>query len=131
MACVYNRERVTLDIAFILVRASDKRVAKEEEYSDSEDEGDNRKDGRSHKELPLKKKQRLIKDDLGKRPTPSPTPPPPVEETKPTPVATTAVTATTIEPAVDITNITETAPAETVMDTADTIDDNTATPIER
>lgn len=33
----------------ISLRASDKRVAKDEEFSDSEDEGDDRRDVRSHK----------------------------------------------------------------------------------
>ena len=33
----------------ISLRAADKRVAKDEEFSDSEDEGDDRRDVRSHK----------------------------------------------------------------------------------
>ena len=34
---------------FILVRASDKRIANEGEYSDSEDEGEGRRDEKNHK----------------------------------------------------------------------------------
>ena len=49
-------------------------MVKEEEFSDSEDEGDGRKDSRSYKEPSLKKRPRLNKDDLGKHATPSPPP---------------------------------------------------------
>ena len=41
---------------FYIEQARDKRVARDDEYSDSEDEGDNRKDTKSFKEPPAKKK---------------------------------------------------------------------------
>lgn len=59
---------------FFSERNRDIKIARDNEYSDSEDEGDNRKDGRSYKEAAPKKKPRLTKDDLGKRHTPSPAP---------------------------------------------------------
>ena len=48
----------TLTIFYSLVRQTDKRIACEEEYSDSEDEDGDRKDRRDHK----KKKQKENED---------------------------------------------------------------------
>ena len=55
-------------------RTRDKRIARDDEYSDSEDEGDGRKDSRSYKEPIIRKRPRLTKEDYGKKPSPSPTP---------------------------------------------------------
>ncbi|RWS30073.1 Histone deacetylase 2-like protein [Leptotrombidium deliense] len=46
----------------ISIRASEKRIAKDEEFSDSEDEGDNRRDVRSHKSKPKRSK---VDNDVG------------------------------------------------------------------
>lgn len=48
----------------ISIRASEKRIAKDEEFSDSEDEGDNRKDIRNHK--PSKPKRAKVDGETPK-----------------------------------------------------------------
>ncbi|XP_015783714.2 histone deacetylase 2-like [Tetranychus urticae] len=50
----------------ISIRASEKRIAKDEEFSDSEDEGDGRRDVRSHK--PSKPKRAKVDAVAGKKP---------------------------------------------------------------
>lgn len=46
----------------ISIRASEKRIAKDEEFSDSEDEGDGRRDIRTHK--PTKPKKAKVDGDM-------------------------------------------------------------------
>jgi hypothetical protein len=48
---------------------------RDEEYSDSEDEGDSRKDYKSYKEPSQKKRIRLTKEHNDNKSTPSPAPP--------------------------------------------------------
>lgn len=58
-------------VFFVAVRSSDKRIARDEDLSDSEDEGDGRKNASSSKEDgPLKKRPK----------TTTPVPKPPVED---------------------------------------------------
>jgi len=52
----------------ISIRASEKRIAKDEEFSDSEDEGDGRRDVRTHK--PTKPKKAKVDGDMSVDGTP-------------------------------------------------------------
>ena len=57
-----KKHPVYLLLILLLVRASDKRIQREDEYSDSEDEGEGgRKDNESHR----KKKRKLVAQDCG------------------------------------------------------------------
>ena len=47
----------------IIEQAQDKRVARDDELSDSEDEGDDRHDEASYRDPSDKKKPRIVKDD--------------------------------------------------------------------
>ncbi|XP_003385311.1 PREDICTED: histone deacetylase 1-like [Amphimedon queenslandica] len=56
----------------ISIRDRDKRVERDDEFSDSEDEGDNRRDTRTSKEPSGRKRPRLTKDSTPTAPSPAP-----------------------------------------------------------
>lgn len=63
-----------------VVRDKDKRVERDDEFSDSEDEGDERRDTKTYKEPSARKRPRLAKDSTpssahDKKPSSSPAPP--------------------------------------------------------